>query len=440
MKRLFLNSLIILFVAVQLTAQDDNDPEKAIKKATKGLNAYISDQTNIARLDEAKAAIEIACNNDLTKNSAKTWQTKAMIYTEYMNKDNAMKMINNNAKSQYPDASLTAYNAYKKALEFAQKKYEKSDAIKGIAEVSNGLRNMGADKYQEKQYGAAYSAFNAVVEGQETLKGAGEKAILADTSLNQYTFYAAVCANLAKMTPEAKVLYEKLYKVKYKDAAVYDGLYNMTYSEDPKKALSYLEEGRKLFPDETSLLFTEINHYLRINKLDELTGKLKLAIEKEPNNVSLYNTLGNVYDNLALIAQDSLKNPEKAAEYSKEALGSYEAALKKQPNNADANYSVGAYYYNRAASKTKDLIKLQDDYSKEGTKKYNAVSDEIKALFAQALPYFQKAESFNPNDANTIIALKEIFAKTNDLEKSNEFKKRLETINSGGKNTPYFKF
>lgn len=439
MKKLFFNFFIVLLAVVQLSAQDNNDPEKAMKTATKGLNAYISDQTNISKLDEAKAAIEIACNNDLTKNNSKTWLTKGLIYSEYLNKDNAMKMINNSAKTQYPDAALIAYNSFKKALELAQKKYEKSDAIKGIADVSNGLRNMGADKYQEKDYASAYSAFSSVVGGQEIMKNAGEKSVLPDSSLNQYTFYAAVCANLAKMAPEAKALYEKLYKAKYKDAAVYDGLYNLTYSEDPKKALGYLEEGRKLFPDETSLLFTEINHYLKINKLDELTSKLKLAIEKEPNNVSLYNTLGNVYDNLALITLDSLKNPEKAAEYSKEALNSYEAALKKQPNNADANYSVGAYYYNRAAAKTKELIKLQDDYSKEGTRKYNAVADEVKALFGQALPYFQKAESFNPNDANTVIALKEIYAKTNDLEKSNEFKKRLENINNGVKNNPYFK-
>ncbi len=439
MKKVFFSFLILTAATISLFAQDDNDPEKAYKKATKGLNAYISDQTNIAKLDEAKAAIEVPCAADLTKNLAKTWLTRGLIYSEYVTKDNTNKMLSSTAKTMYPDAAYEAHKSFKKSLELAQKKYEKSDAIKGIADISNGLRNMGADKYQEKKYDQAYLAFNAVVEGQEVLKNNGEKAILPDSSLNQYTFYAAVCANLAKMNTEAMGLYEKLYKMKYMDAAVYQGMYDLTYATDAKKALSYLEEGRKLFPDDTSLLFAEINHYLKINKLDELTGKLRLAIEKEPNNVSLYNTLGNVYDNLALIAQDSMKNMEKAQEYSGLALASYESAIKKQPNNADANYSVGAYYYNRAASKTKELVKLQDDLSKEGQRKYDALTADIKAMFEKALPYFEKAESVNPNDLNTLIALKEIFAKTNNLEKSTEFKKRYEVVNSGGKNTPYYK-
>jgi hypothetical protein len=55
------------------------------------------------------------------------------------------------------------------------------------------------------------------------------------------------------------------------------------------------------------------------------------------------------------------------------------------------------------------------------------------SLFDQALPYFQKAESLDPNDTNTLIALNEIYARKED-ELSLEFKKRLDTVRSGGKN------
>jgi hypothetical protein len=54
--------------------------------------------------------------------------------------------------------------------------------------------------------------------------------------------------------------------------------------------------------------------------------------------------------------------------------------------------------------------------------------------FDKALPYFKKAESINSNDQNTLIALKEIFAKKNDMKMSGEFKSRLETVQGGGKN------
>ena len=78
--------------------------------------------------------------------------------------------------------------------------------------------------------------------------------------------------------------------------------------------------------------------------------------------------------------------------------------------------------------------------TKENDRKYAEKEKEVNAMFERALPYFQKAESINPNDQNTLIALKEIFARKNDLEKSSDFKKRLETVQGGGKNpTSYFK-
>ncbi|MBK6948506.1 MAG: hypothetical protein IPH16_10995 [Haliscomenobacter sp.] len=106
----------------------------------------------------------------------------------------------------------------------------------------------------------------------------------------------------------------------------------------------------------------------------------------------------------------------------------------------DAIYSIGALYYNRAALLTKQMNALSDDYSKEGLKKYEELKTRIYAEFDKALPYFQRAEALDPNDVNTLIALKEIFAREKKLDISNEFKTRLETVQNGGKNAaPYFK-
>jgi hypothetical protein len=77
---------------------------------------------------------------------------------------------------------------------------------------------------------------------------------------------------------------------------------------------------------------------------------------------------------------------------------------------------------------------LESDFSKEGQKKYEAAEKLMISEFDKALPYFKKAESINANDQNTLIALKEIFAKKNDMKMSGEFKSRLETVQGGGKN------
>ncbi len=434
MKKLFWSLLTLFFLAANATAQAPTDPEKALKTASRAYDSYnIDPQSNAAKLEEAKTNIDFAATQDLTKGLTKTQTLRGNIYVALCDKDQANFTAANikkmSYKSQYPDAALEAYQSFKKGLASAQKKWEKGDAIKGLQETSNHLRNMGADKYGNKDLKTAYEAFSAVVDIQNVLKSNGEKETLSADDKNKYLFYAAICATSLGMKAEARPLLQKLYDEKYPDAAIYESLYKIKYDEDKVAALSILEEGRKKFPDESSLLFTEINHYLKDNKLDILTDKLKLAIAKEPNNVPLYLTLGNVYDNLY---QTALAKPDeaKAKEYFDLALEYYNQAQTRDPKYVDAIYSIGALYYNKAALRTKELQKLSDDYSSAGQKKYDALNEEVKALFNQALPYFKKAESLNANDRNTLIALKEIFAKTNDLEKSKEFKIRLEKVDN----------
>jgi tetratricopeptide (TPR) repeat protein len=166
---------------------------------------------------------------------------------------------------------------------------------------------------------------------------------------------------------------------------------------------------------------------------------LKSAIEKEPTNVGLYVTLGNVYDNLYQ-REIAAKNETKSKEYFDLALNYYQQANKLDPKNVDATYAMGALYYNKAALLTQELNALPEDFSAAGTKKYNELKDKVMALFESALPYFKKAESLDPNDQNTLIALSEIFARQDDFTLVKEFKGRLEVVRGGGKNqSSYFK-
>jgi hypothetical protein len=61
-------------------------------------------------------------------------------------------------------------------------------------------------------------------------------------------------------------------------------------------------------------------------------------------------------------------------------------------------------------------------------KKYNEKKAEMELYFDKALPYFEKAEKIEPKDKNTIIALKEIYAKKSLFDKSNEYKNKLEAL------------
>jgi tetratricopeptide (TPR) repeat protein len=205
-----------------------------------------------------------------------------------------------------------------------------------------------------------------------------------------------------------------------------------------KEALAILEKGKEKFPGNTDLLFAEINYFLKMEKLSELIGKLETAIEKEPDNVSLYTTLGNVYDNL-YSRETEAGNDERATEYFDKALKYYKAAVEKAPDMADAVYSIGALYFNKAVVYNKSIQELEGEgFSKENLAKMEDMEAKRDKLFDEALPHFKKAEKMNPNDQNTLIALKEIFARKNQLDLSKEFKTRLENVQKGVKNEPYF--
>lgn len=442
MKKLILSLFVLSLFTLSLVAQED--AKKALKEAGKAMGAYNLDPTNNKdKLKEAVTAIDIAAASPETNVEVKTWQTKGEIYNEIAAQTVAILQLKLGKLEDLPkveNPAVQAYMAFQKALEISEKKYEKKDALKGLQASQAHLYNLGIFSYEDKRFGDAYEDFKGVLAVHDLLKSNEEKSSL-DTpeAYNDQLYVTGLSALSADKTAEAKPYFEKLYANNYDKPAIYEALYKIKADENLDEAYKYLSKGREKFPEDVSLLFAEINHFLRINKLDELIGKLKTAIEKEPENVSLYSTLGNVYDNLYQ-REFEAGNKAKSDEYFNNALNYYDQALKKDPTYSDAIYSIGALYYNKAAAHSKELNSLANDLSKEGQKKYDALKVEVEADFEKALPYFQKAEAINPNDINTLIALKEIFARKDDFATSNEFKKRLEVVQGGGKNpAPYFK-
>jgi hypothetical protein len=215
--------------------------------------------------------------------------------------------------------------------------------------------------------------------------------------------------------------YEQLYAKGTDNVAVYEGLYACkTEMGDEAGALKVLSEGRKKFPNESSLLFAEINYYLSKGRLGELTGRLEEAIAKEPDNVSLYRTLGDVYNNLfTTLLEDSTQTKEqktpKLKELADKAKANFLTAVGKEPNNADANYSLGALLYNETNLIAQEMNATSFSTA-AGQKRYAELKKEMLAGVDEALKYFQKAESIEPNDQNTLAALVQAYGRKEDDE------------------------
>jgi hypothetical protein len=436
MKQLFFLALSFLLMLTTVNAQDYKDAKKAYNTFT--LDAF----NNKPKLKEAKEAIDKAMGTAENQAILDAWLTKGKIYNEIASQVLQIKSTGLGKLEELPQAeapAIEAYTAYSKALPMVTKKFETKDILTGLQAVQGNLDNFGRMAFEEQKYKLAYENFNFLLASHEDLKKNAQKSILdTEEAYNYAMFLTATAALLAEKNDVAKPLLEKLYQAKYDKAAIYESLYTLNSATDINAAYTYLDEGRKRYPDEISLLFADINHHLKLGKLDILIGKLKDAIAKEPNNVSLYTVLGSVYDNLYQ-KSETAGDKAKGDEYFNAALDYYNQAIAKDAKNVDAVYSVGALYYNKAAVTTQKMNTLENDYSKEGLKKYKEMKEEVFAQFEKALPFFKRAESLDPNDTNTLIALKEIHAKKNELEASKEFKRRLEVIQGGGKNDkPYY--
>jgi len=427
-------SIIALF-AITFNSFAQIEPAKAVAKAIRAHNSYSGNPTeNADKLVEAVDIIKTAMTNDLTKNNPKTWIAAGEIFIDLSKKDTNMALLDPNAALEYPDAAIEAFNAYKMAGELAEKKFQKKESEKGLQDAANQLSMTSNLLLNAKKYESAFNSLSAMTEINKIQKANGTKITLADPAeMNDHNYYTAYCAMQVGKNAEASALFADLRSNNYDEASIYAYSYKLASETKDPNAFAILEEGLSRYPSSQEILFAQINHLINNQEYDKLTGLLKKAIAATPDNPSVYSALGNVYMNLHQEA--FAKKDPKAAEYFADSKSYYEQAAGLDPNLFDVQYSLGSLYFNKAVVVTKEM----SDLPLSETKKYDELNKKSADLFITALPYFKLAEKLNPNDTNTLIALKEIFARNNDFEKSGEFKKRLENVQTGNKNeSSYF--
>ena len=428
--------IAILFCSLAI-AQTGRD---AYKMAKKNFAMYNLDQDTV-KLVDAKNAIDLAVLDLEQAGDPDVWILKGNIYGKISSFNIITKQSDIGEILVVPgldDPANQAYRAYKRAHGMAEKKFQTNHAIRGVMEMQTQLYNEGVYAYADNKYSLSFDNFNAVINSHEFLKANGEESSMDRREDYDGLLYTTGLAGLsASRSAETLKIFMDLYDRNYDQPTVYEALYKLTANKDMAAAYAYLEKGRTLFPEDVTLLFAEINHFLKTGQTKELVDRLNKAIVKEPKNVSLISTLANVYDNLYQ-QEMGAGNEGAAAGYYIEAVNTYNRALNMDAKNYESLYGLGALYYNKAAMETKQLMALGEDLSQAGIKKYDAKHKEVKDFMKQALPYFQSAEAAAPNDISTLIALKEIYAQIDDLAMSKEFNNRLKVVQNGGSNSPYF--
>jgi tetratricopeptide (TPR) repeat protein len=430
MKRLVLFSCLI-FTASLLFSQE---AAKDIKKAARFLGSYNLDPMgNLDKLDEAVKLVDGAIQSG-EELSASDYLTVGDVYSAASTSDVNNSLLKPEYEMKYRGSAFDAKNMYVAAIERAERKNQTRDALAGLNQLIGLLSNEGVFYYESKNYEKSYYNFKAVIDIHYILVNNNNKSPLDDPEeLENQKFILAVAGGAGGFTEEALQILEDIYNTGTNRVAIYDQLINIyLFQEEYDKVEKLLSEGRAKFPEEVSLLFSEINYYLKQNKVDQLESKLKEAIEKEPDNLTLYTTLGSTYDQIfqKYMGDGEL---EQAEEYFNKAVEQYTLASLKNDQFADAFYALGAIHFNKAAFYIGEMNKLAEDYSSAAQKKYDALNASANKEFDSALEYFKKSEHLDPNDLNTLVALREIFARKNNLEASKEFGERIKKVQGGEK-------
>lgn len=410
MKKLAL-AIVAVCVAAPTIAQKSN-----INSATRSLG-----------LKEYKQALEYineAVEDPSTKDDPKAWYVRGSIYMNmqqdpgYQDQDPYKEGVNSYLKVVELDPKYKAdeinnsllFGAYKfyneSVMAFNAKKFDESINLADKTITIHGLD--GGQRFNNP-------GFDTVAAGALAIKGLsafyGQKPDIAMVVLNDLK------DNPIESKPNVYLMIAELHR----------------NNGNKNKELVIIEEARTKFPGDPNVRNEELNYYIRNNMQDELIKKLKAAVASDPDNPIYQYNLANVYSNMAFAKEV----PENYDVLVIESENGFKKALASDPDNPGYNYDIGALYFNMA-SKVTDKMNEITGTTAEDDKKYNELKKIRDGYFDKALPYLEKVYlafdskvgELNASDRelyrSAVIAMREIYARQNKLDKAAEMKKKLE--------------
>lgn len=391
---------VLLTVALCVAASASFAQKKAVNEAqsiVKGTNPNFG---------EARTLIKEALENAETKNDVKTWYVAGYIEDQQFNAERAKQILGQAPNEPVMYEALYGILPYfLKAYELDQQPNEKgkikpkySKDIKSILSANHVyLFNGGAYYFDKQEYKKAYDFFNQYVEISELPMFAGTQTAEKDSTFMTVQFYAAAAASLTKDSKLAIAALERAKNTPYRQYDVYQYLCyeygEAKTAQDSVMLEKTFEEGMKIFPDSAFFLNNLINTYIYSNRNEKALEMLNVAIQKNPNDATLYNVMGHVYEN-------GVKNIAEAEKY-------YLLALEKDPNMPVVLSNIGRIYYNQGVNKLSEANMIND------SKKYQEELGLAKDLFKKALPYYKKAHEAEPEKMDNMIALRGIYYNLN---------------------------
>lgn len=385
------NIILLLIMVISVVAYGQRKPKvnKALKAVQNG------------ELGEAKEIIDAAIEHKKTKDDAKTWYYRGLIYAALDTTSNA------SFQNLDQDPLRVSIEAFDKATALNEGKSELY--ITG----PNGFPQL---KTQQIQTVWGYYLNKGVVafqenDSEEALRNFERCQIVLPKDTTCY-FYAGLAAQNSQNFDKAAENYYKLINdLEHHDPDVYNSLIYIEANirKNDENALELIRKAKNRWPNNPELAKTEINVLIRLDRLDEARAELENAIKNEPDNPDLYFSLG--------VMQDEVGNNEKAKE-------AYLKAVEVDPNHMNANFNLGVVYFNEAVQTFKERNSL--GMSSAEVKKGRELEKKGEEQLRKALPYWQKVREVDPSNRVALEQLRYIYIQLKENQKAQEIQNEMD--------------
>ena len=371
-------------------------------------------------LKKAKTEIDAAAVNDKTKDDAKTWYYRALIYAE-IGRDAAQ------AKPKYKDlAPDWADIAYESALE-CRRLDTKNDGefnqglVSVFSTVGYNYYNRARKMFGEKKYAEAMNVAGRAVEMYNN-SGEGDNA-------GEAMYVAGLCAAANHDTANIKKYFNQLMRKRTDKDQVYTYLFNVYKAEgNTEQAMKVAANYKKFTKNnyKANLLLAE--GYLMGQNVEKGKEEINAALELTKDSANIYPML--LAQSAALL--------ELTEDYAG-AEAKYQESLTLKPVQFEANFNMGKMFYNRAVDKltAADAVPLDDE-----TGLNEKLQEEAKELFRQSISYLVKAVEFldnlpedqkpyhRANLGNALTALGTAYARVEMYDESKAAHKRVQELSA----------
>ncbi len=368
---------------------------------SKVVSAFNYAKPKYNELDKAMKAIDEAKEHPKTKDDAKTWYYRGMIY-QRIYQDSSFHHLHENPLK-------IAMKSFEKALELDEKeRYEKEVLNLFNIALQQGL-NQGIRFLRAEQPKKSYAMFEQIIESAKL-----EKTFSLDELDKGLYYFAAIAAQQAKMIEKANKYYTKSIEVGHEVSRSYLLMaQNYKDQKDTAQYVATLKSGLENAEDNKNIMLLLVDYFQKAGKLKEALEYMKKAIAADPENVTLYFAMGNVYSELG--------KPDKAEE-------SYNRAIEIDPENVDILFNMGTLFFNTGAEYRNEANEL-DLSEKEA---YDSLTNRATDQFKKAAKFFEQAHKIAPKDKQVLKTLKKIYMQLRReegiQEKLDELNKKLEQL------------